>query len=132
MDVQSPKSKVQSLCGTEFPARSCPTLDLSPAEMKLLRLYERWRSLSGVEFEAIQARDWTKLSICQEEKKVLASEIAPLDQKVQVTEGQGRSKAIPRGLQPLIRHLISLESQNAEALASMRQALAEQQNAAIQ
>jgi len=98
------------------------------SETELLRLYERWRLLSRAEAEAIQARDWPCLLKRQTEKKSLMAEIAGSEKgalgKTGVFDPQhpGGKK-----LSSILAELISLESENAKALASKRQLLEQEQ-----
>jgi len=98
------------------------------AETELLRLYERWRLLSRAEAEAIQARDWACLSRRQTEKKALMVEISRSEKGVWSKPGVLDAQH-PGGkkLYSLLAELISLESENARALASKRQLLEQEQ-----
>jgi hypothetical protein len=100
------------------------------AETQLLQLYERWRLLSRAEAEAIQGRDWTCLVKRQTEKKALMAEIAGFETE-SLSKAGSLSPQHPgaKKLCAILAELISLESENAQALESKRQLLKQEQMA---
>ena len=104
-------------------------VEKKPAQ-ELLKLYERWGLLTQAESEAIQARAWGSLLRHQNEKQSLTIEIARLYEAVVVKPTPaGSGEAMTKTLRPILERLISLELENARALATQRQLLAEEQTA---
>ena len=90
------------------------------SQTSLLTLYEKWRLLTGSESDAVRARDWARLVECQAAKQTLAQEIAAARPAASGSDSASRL---------IITELISMEQQNADALASaIEEARAEHQS----
>ena len=91
----------------------------------LLRLYEEWRLQTECEGEAIRAKDWTKVSACQQAKH----ELEPL---ILDWTGAARREQHQRGHEPtaleqelrgLLQELMQAEQRNQKWLAQHQAAL---------
>jgi hypothetical protein len=89
----------------------------------LLQLYERWRTLTEQEREAIQTSNWTRLAELQAAKQQLQEDIMRVGQ---YAAGPGAPPLEPR-LGRLGAELIALETENARALAEQRRRAQEAQ-----
>lgn len=94
------------------------------AQKSLFEAYEAWEHLTQSEGAAIRAGDWARVADCQQSKQVLQKQIVSLTESAQAEcIGTGLdAKNFERDLRPIINKLISMESLNAELLATKRQA----------
>jgi hypothetical protein len=90
---------------------------------ELLGLYQRWRSLSESEAEAIRAWDWPQVELLQSAKQDLQATIATAAEQL-------RTECVRHGLNPdqqeaplqnVIHGLIQLELDNSRTLSAERQ-----------
>lgn len=94
------------------------------AKKSLFNAYSEWEQLTQAESAAISGGDWTRVAQCQSEKQKLQKQIISLTESAQAEciETGLDAKHFERDLRPIINNLISMESRNAELIATRRHA----------
>ena len=94
------------------------------AKKSLFDAYDSWEQLTQAESAAIQCGDWARVAECQQSKQTLQKQIIHLTESAQAEciETGLDSKNFERDLRPIINNLIVMETQNAELIATRRQA----------
>jgi hypothetical protein len=98
------------------------------ADTALLEAYAEWRRLSEQEGEAIRARDWSRVTECQNLLSALQPRIIRLtDQARQEWQRAGLDRAEKEGqLRRIISGLIELEAENSALLTAGKEAARKQ------
>ena len=100
------------------------------AKVKLLSLYEDWRTWSQVEGDAILTADWGRVEQCQGAKKELQGAIVrrTQDAREELRLQGGDPQVLDAPLRALVNELIGLEMRNQSYLGTQRVALENERN----
>lgn len=99
------------------------TPELTRARSLLLSYYQQWQTLTDAEGDAIRSGDWTKVERLQITKQQLQKFIVAATGTLRAeAESSGVNlSGIEREFYSLIGHLVRLETQNREEIATRRQ-----------